>query len=358
MAQNEQLVITAQRTPLYELHRENGGSANRWGGLEVPSHYQSILDEHEIAVKSLGLFDLGYRGYIRLQGPDALMVLNELSSVELADMPEGAVWEIPLIYPDGSLVDLVNVAYEEADSYLMVLQNPTARALDWIKQANEGYNCYVDELTMQYSWAGLAGSRAATFFEDLAGSKMKIGSRREFLIEKVAVDIWRLQEDYYEVVCQPELLFKMIYRWWQRKDRPRLCGWASYENWRLERGMLRWGAELKEGVNPYEAALERKIDLTKEHFIGKDALLKAQKNGLNHILIHFYLDALRMPRENSPIYFGGKMVGKVVGGGYSIALKRPIGSAWVSTDVDFDDLELEIRRSRFPLKIKRPPFAL
>lgn len=349
----------ARRTPLFELHVEHGGTANPWQGWQIPSHYDSILEEHRAALESLSLFDLGFRGYARLQGPDALGVLNELFTCEVTAMAIGSLWQVPMVYPDGTIVDWVSVTREEEQSWLLVFANPAyQKALSWISEQARGTNSWLDDLSAQYAWVSLVGPRAMEFFQKFspASEGLKVWQMGEFLCSGVAVCAWRRGEGVLEISCQPELLTKVARVFSAEASRPRMCGWASYENWQLEQGLLRYGYEIKDGASPFELGLDKKVELGRDHFIGRSVLIEQQRDGLKHILVHFTLDAMRLPRKGAAIYCGQRLVGRVTAGGFGVAYNRPIGSAWVMTDeVDFDCLELEVRKQRFPLTVRKTP---
>ena len=350
-----------RKTPLYDLHTESRGSMVPWQGNEVPSHYKSILEEHKAAVEGLGLFDLGFQGVVRVEGPTAGELIDRLSSCDTLNIAVGTSDLIPFVYPDGTLVDLVRVLRAEEHTWLIVLSGVAReKALTWFRQEAMGSGCWLDDLSLKYSWVGLSGTRAAEYLA--CGSPtlkpMNVGDVQEALIGGVACMVWCIEKNFYELSCRPEMMPKIIHGWWVGEDRPTLCGWASYENWQLEKGILRQGYEVKEGTSPFEVGLDDKVDLGREHFSGRSALIEEEKTGMRHILVYFTLDALRLPRPKAPLYCADRMVGVVCAGGFSPRLQKPIGSAWVRTDeVDFDMLQLEIRRQRYDLKIKKPPFV-
>ena len=269
--------------------------------------------------------------------------------------------EVPFAYPDGTLVDIVRLARQEEQVWLLSFSSPTpTKPLEWIRQEATGHNCWVGDLSQQYAWVSLVGPRAHEYLAcgNAAVDQLSPASTMDALIAGVAVRIFRPSKNAFAIACRPELLEKIVHSWWVGEDRPTLCGWGSYENWRLEKGVLRYGYELKEGASLYELALDNKIGLAREHFVGRNALIAQQNETLRQILVHFTLGVQRLPRANMPLYSGERHVGIVCAGGFSPALNQPIGSAWVKTEeVDFDNLSVEIRRQRYPLTIKKPPFA-
>lgn len=361
---NSSLTKPAQlrTTPLYEFEQDQGGWMLPWRGQLMPSHYTSVLEEHMAAHNDLALFDLGYRGLGRVEGRGATALINRLSTVEATEMKIGEMVEVPFVYPDGTLVDLVRMIREEEEMWLLSFASPQPQKIfDWIRQEASGGECWVNDLSAQYAWLGLVGPRAQEYMVcgNPAFERLKPKHITEGLVAGVAAQIFRPSKDFYAIACRPELLPKIVHSWWiGDEERPRLCGWASYENWRMEKGVMRYGYELIDGVSPWELGLDDKIDLSREHFVGRSALIAQQKAGLERLLIHFCLNVARLPRHQAPIYCGERRVGFVCAGGYSPVLRCPIGSAWVETqDVDFDSLTVELRRQRFEITVKRPPFA-
>lgn len=352
-----------RKTPLYDLHTENGGSMTPWLGQAVASHYRSILDEHRCAIDALALFDLGWRPFFQLEGPSSAEILNQFATLDLRSMPIGALWEVPLVNEAGGLMDLPKVVRQEEQSWFLIFANShPSRIMEALAIAAAQNECAFEDLSRQYAWVGVSGVRAQSFLADGAASlaALKPHQSAEVLLSGVAAQVMLSHENFFEIACQPELLGKMIRAWWSHDDHPQLCGWASYENWQLENGILRYGRELREGVSPFEIGLDKKINLAGGHdFLGRKSLQQAQQaSTLQGLLIHFYMEALRLPRAQMPIYCNEQRVGGVCAGGYGVRLNRPIGSAWVKTDeVDFDSLHVEIRRQRYPLTIKTPPLA-
>lgn len=353
--------MSFRKTPLFELHSEHKGSLVPWRGQLLPSHYTGILEEHVAANEDLVMFDLGFRGLARLEGRDAGALINRLATLETLNLPVGRLCEVPFVYPDGTLVDLVRAAHEEENVWLLSFSNPhPKKTFDWIRQEATGSECWVNDVSHQYAWVALMGPRAHDYL--VCGSpaieKLEPGCMMEALVAGVAVQVFRADKNFYALACRPELLEKVVHAWWVGDDRPRLCGWASYENWRLEKGVLRYERELTEGANPFELGLDSKIDLSREHFVGRSALIAYQKEGLRQMLVYFTLQAMRLPRAGAPVYSGDRRVGFVCSGGFSPTLRQPIGSAWVQThEVDFDTLTVELRSQRYEMTIKKPPFA-
>jgi aminomethyltransferase len=85
-------------------------------------------------------------------------------------------------------------------------------------------------------------------------------------------------------------------------------------------------------VNPWQAGLERFIDLNKK-FIGREELIK-QKNSVDKRLSFFVSDSKQAPRHNYRIfsYPESEEIGVVTSGTYSPLLKAGIGSGYIKKE--------------------------
>lgn|GEM_PF-2119158 len=348
-----------RRTPFYNLHVESGGTLCPWQGMEISSHFGSILDEHRSLNEGLGVFDLGYRSFFRLDGPGSTPLLDRAFAQSVGMLSVGGLCQRILLQPDGLVADLVTVCREADNTWLLVLQDSNA---SWLPELLHGISTdgeyYLEDLSKQYAWAGLAGTRVREFLSCASpeAEALGCGQKTEVLVSGVAVHLWRLKNNYFQMACQPELLEKIIRSWWIAESQPVLCGFASYENWRLENGELRHGLELTRNATPFELGLDSMVELDRDYFPARDALVGMQHKDLEHLLVHFTLDATRIPRSQSPVFCGEEKVGVVCAGGFSPSVKCPMGSAWIRTaNVDFDELKVELRRQRYDLRIKKFP---
>jgi len=349
-----------RRTPFYNMHLEHKGTFCPWWGMEMPSHFGSILDEHRAINDGVGLFDLGYRSFFRMEGEGSAKLLDGILAQSVSMIAPGEVCQRLLVRPDGTVADWVMVTRETDKSWLLTFQDPeSSQVADFIRAVSAGREYWLEDLSKQYAWAGISGARAHEFLLQSSPDSLELDIQRktEVLMAGVAVHLWRISDDYFQFACQPELLEKIIRSWWALKEPPTLCGFSSYENWRLEKGELRYGQELVKDANPFELGLDEMLELDGENSMARNALIDLQARDLTHLLVYFTLDAMRIPRPQSPVFCGEEKVGVVCAGGFSPILNRPMGSAWIRTEnVDFDELKVELHRQRHDLKIRKPPF--
>jgi dimethylglycine dehydrogenase len=103
--------------------------------------------------------------------------------------------------------------------------------------------------------------------------------------------------------------------------------------------------ELSIEYNAFESGLDRFVKLTKDDFLGKDALVKAKEEGLNWnfvtMEVHDVTDA--DARGNEAIYKDGQLVGRATHGTYGYRIGKSLALAMVKPDYSEIGTELEIK---------------
>ena len=112
-------------------------------------------------------------------------------------------------------------------------------------------------------------------------------------------------------------------------------GYKALDSLRLEKGYRYYTADVTPLENPYEAGLGFCVKLSKDEFIGKEALLKAKEAGIKDKLCTLTLDG----DEFIPIYGGeavtleNKVISRVRSGGYGYTLKKNIIFAYLPKEL-------------------------
>ena len=102
-------------------------------------------------------------------------------------------------------------------------------------------------------------------------------------------------------------------------------GLAAFESLRVEKGYRLWGNELSTEYNPYESGIGFAVKLDKGDFIGREALIRHNKNGLKKVLACITFDkqgAIVMGKE--PIMVEDKCIGYVTSASYGYSVDKGI----------------------------------
>ncbi len=102
---------------------------------------------------------------------------------------------------------------------------------------------------------------------------------------------------------------------------------------RIEAGILNYQADMNLDTNPYELGLNRQVDLSKQRFIGKDALVRIQREGVRRKLVGLVIDGEPVPAEFEgawQISKDGRPVGRATAVIYSPGLRKNIAFAMIA----------------------------
>ena len=82
--------------------------------------------------------------------------------------------------------------------------------------------------------------------------------------------------------------------------------------------------------DPFETGLDRFVDLAKAEFVGREALLQRQKDGLRRRLVSLEVDCDSAPAHpGASLMKGGKVVGTITSGAYGYRVQRNLALAFV-----------------------------
>jgi dimethylglycine dehydrogenase len=122
-------------------------------------------------------------------------------------------------------------------------------------------------------------------------------------------------------------------------------GLYAPESMRVEKGYLHWKADIIDEFNPIEAGLDRFVNLNKEDFVGKQALLAAIEKGCANTLVTLIVDSHEAPAHGGdPVFHDGAQVGVVTSGGYGHRINKNLAYAYIKAEVarTTDDFIIQI----------------
>jgi len=82
-------VQSCARRPLNAVHRAAGAKMVDFGGWDMPVQYSGILDEHRTVRTAVGLFDVSHMGEIEIRGPEALTLVQSVTTKQRGPAPTG-----------------------------------------------------------------------------------------------------------------------------------------------------------------------------------------------------------------------------------------------------------------------------
>jgi aminomethyltransferase len=356
-------------TSLHDTHVELGARMVDFGGWRMPVQYGPILDEGRAVRASAGLFDLGHMGRFHVSGPDAVALVDRVSSNHVAKVPPGGIRYSLLCNEAGFPLDDLLFYREEEGVYLVVNASNTERDLAWIREHTADLDAEVVDQTDETAMLALQGPRSEEVLARVTeGADLSALGYYRFAFGTVCgmpdVRISRTGytgEDGFEIYFPTgeatRVWSELLEAGGDAGLRP--IGLGARDILRLEAGMALYGHEIDEETNPFEAGLSFAIALTeaKGDFLGRDALA-ALKESCERRLVGVTTDGPRVPRQGYELYDGDAQVGRLCSGGVSPTLETNIGSAYVRLGHDRkgQELELDVRGKRQSCTVEELPF--
>ncbi len=353
--------MDGRKTPLYEEHVKLGGKIVNYAGWLLPVQYEGLIPEHEAVRNKAGLFDVSHMGSIWVRGKEAEKFLDYLLTNDVSKMVVDQVIYTFMCYPDGGVVDDL-LTYKFGDEEYMLIVNAAniAKDYDWIMDKKEGFDVEIENKSDETSILALQGPEAVNILQKLVDidlSEIKsFHLRRDVNIAGVKAIISRTGytgEDGFEIYVDNVGVLKI----WDEllkvgKDfglKP--AGLGARDTLRFEATLPLYGQEISKDINPLEAGLKFFVKLNKaSDFIGKEALTKAQEEGLKRKMVGFELKERGIPREGYEVQKDGKVIGHVTTGYMSPTLKKSIGNALIDINEAEIGNEIDIIIRNKPVK--------
>jgi aminomethyltransferase len=358
------LVVTAERTPLYEEHVRLGAQMTNFGGWVMPLQYSSIREEHRTVREAVGLFDLSHMGELGVHDES---LAQRVVTRDLTRLKPGRIQYAMLCNDAGGIIDDVLV-YAEADGgYLMVVNAGNQDAdFDWIRgHLPSPTGGGVINVGRDWALIGVQGPRAVGLVQRLTPSELGGVKYYTFIEGKVADVACMISrtgytgEDGFELFCGNDDALRL----WRalleegQGDGIRPAGLGARDTLRLEAGMRLHGNDLDAGTNPLEAGLDWTLSLDKD-FIGRDAIVQARDRGLSRVLVGFKMLDRSIPRHGYVVVDNGQRVGTVTSGNVAFTLGYNIGMAYVPPALAAPGTRfgVDVRGTAAPAEVVALPF--
>lgn len=326
-----------KRTPLYEVHRAAGAKMVDFGGWEMPVQYSGLIDEHKTVREAAGLFDVSHMGEIEVRGPEALKLVDYVTTNAAARLQCGQAQYSGLLYEHGGFVDDIIVHKVAGDSWFLCV-NAANQDKDFahIRAANH-FDCEVEFAGDKYAQLALQGPKALAIAQlltavPLAGIKYYWFVDGEFA--GVPARIARTGytgEDGFEIYLAPEFAVR-VWDAIMEAGRPfgiKPAGLGARNTLRLESGMALYGHEIGASITPLEAGLAWIVKFDKGEFIGRGALARQREKGLTRRLAGFEMRGRGIGRDGYEVRIEGTPAGWVTSGSPSPTLGKNIGLCYL-----------------------------
>ncbi|MGI9301908.1 MAG: GcvT family protein [Gammaproteobacteria bacterium] len=123
-----------------------------------------------------------------------------------------------------------------------------------------------------------------------------------------------------------------------------MVGMRAMDALRIEKSYRMWAQDLTTEYSIFEAGLDRFVKLDKGEFIGREALIAQQKEGIpqRFVTLEVEVDGDVDARGNEPVYQNGAMIGRATAGSYGHHVGKSLALAYVKPQAAAVGTRLEI----------------
>ena len=366
------IVETLKRTSLYEAHKALGARLIDFAGFEMPVRYSGVLEEHMAVREHAGMFDVSHMGEILVSGPDARDFLQRVITNDLARIDTGQALYTVMCQDDGGIIDDLLVYQLSSTDYMLVVNAANReKDLDWLQTHAFG-NVECVDLSDTTALIAIQGPRSRNILEKATSlSFQELGSfhfqqfgdaafsgARDVLISATGYTGEKGFEIYLESEGAEAVWNLLLATGEEMGLKP--AGLSARDTLRMEAGFCLYGNDITESTTPLEAGLGWVTTLSKESFIGKEALVAQKEKGVSRRLVGFVMEDRGIPRRGFPILSeNGEAIGAVTSGSQSPVRKNGIGLGYVTNDTHYtspgNSIWIDIRGKSLQATIKKPP---
>jgi aminomethyltransferase len=358
--------VALKRTALHAVHKAAGARLVEFGGWEMPVEYASITQEHRAVRNCAGLFDVSHMGEIEVRGPQALDLLQRVTSNDVSRLQDYQAQYSALMHPQGSAADDCLVHRLGKNHYFLCVNAAnTDKDFEWILR-NNSFDAEVRDVSAEYSQVAIQGPRSAAIVGKVSDGDLTALRYYWFTratccgVQGLLARTGYTGEDGFEFYFPPggseRVWTKLLDAGKEEGLIP--AGLGARNTLRLEAGFALYGHELDEETTLLEANLGWICKLEKGDFIGRDVLLQQQRDGLRKKLVGFEMTDPGIARDGYPVWMGDNVVGRVSSGSYAPFLKKNIGLAYVPPGRAGTgrEIRIEIRGRKAAARLVALPF--
>ncbi len=360
-----------KNTPFTQKHIDLGAKMAEFAGYNMPISYSGINEEHQTVRNNAGVFDVSHMGEFILKGPDALDLIQRVTTNDASKLTDGKAQYSCLPNNEGGIVDDLLVYCVETNNVYMLVVNASNIEKDWnwISQHNtKGVEMH--NISDKTGLLAVQGPKAVQYMQtltdmDITNLKYYTFTKGTFAgIENVLVSATGYTgaggvEIYFEDKDNnAEVIWNKIFEAGAAVGMKPI-GLAARDTLRLEMGFCLYGNDIDDTTSPLEAGLGWITKFTKD-FTSR-SIFEAQKaEGLKRKLVGIEMIDKGIPRHHYKVQdANGNEIGFVTSGTQAPSLGKAIGMAYVTKENAAEGTEVfvAVRDKALKAKVVKIPFA-
>lgn len=360
-----------KNTPFTQKHIDLGAKMAEFAGYNMPISYSGINEEHHNVRRNAGVFDVSHMGEFMLKGPNALDLIQRVTSNDASKLTEGKAQYSCLPNENGGIVDDLLVYCIEPNNVYMLVVNASNIEKDWnwISKFNtQGVEMH--NISDKTGLLAVQGPKAVECMQQL--TDMDITNLKYYTFTKgkfAGIDNVIVSATGYTGAGGVEIYFEdkdgaadKIWSEIFRVGEPnglKPIGLAARDTLRLEMGFALYGNDIDDTTSPLEAGLGWITKFTKD-FTSRETFEKQKTDGLTRKLVGLEMIDKGIPRHGYKLQnAAGEEIGYVTSGTQSPSLGKAIGMAYVRKDAaaEGSDIFVMVRDKALKAQVVKMPFA-
>jgi aminomethyltransferase len=357
-------------TPFTDKHIALGAKMAPFAGYNMPISYTGINDEHAAVRNNAGVFDVSHMGEFILKGPDALDLIQRVTSNDASVLEDGKAQYSCLPNASGGIVDDLLVYCVEKNKVYMLVVNASNIDKDWnwISSHNTK-NVEMHNISPKTALLAVQGPNATKIVQTM--TEMDVLNMPYYSFAKgklLDIDNVLISATGYTGAGGVEIYFEdendNAIKVWDALFSAgaayglKPIGLGARDTLRLEMGFCLYGNDIDDATSPLEAGLGWITKFTKE-FTNSVALKAQKENGVAKKLVGFEMIDRGIPRHYYIIKdVAGNEIGSVTSGTQAPSLGKAIGMGYVATEHAKIGTEIfiDIRNTPVKAKVVKFPF--
>jgi glycine cleavage system aminomethyltransferase T len=328
-------------TVLANLHPE-GTVYGEVGDSSVPLRYSAAGDEYRVLRERAAVLDLSANRLIEITGPAAVDFAQRVLARDVEYLTSERCMMSLVLDGTGQVVDQVLAFGRENGILLESSCGAGTRLLEHLEEHNDEGVEITDrsgDLTVlglegPYAWGVVGrlidGELASLPFESVVDTEW---NGAEIIFARTGFT----GEYGYQMIVPIESAAEL---WSQSLEHAGAAGQEALELAMLEVRQPIPRFEITPGATVIEIGANWLVDVTKDEFVGRDAVLEAFESGLGRRTVGFTGDSV--PEVGTRVLAGGQDIGEVVHAVHSAGLGATLGLARVEADLAAAGLEFTV----------------
>lgn len=353
---------------LNDVHQQLGAKMVPFAGYNMPVRYSSDLDEHRTVRRAVGIFDVSHMGEFRVRGPQALDLIQRVTSNDASKLAPGKAQYSCLPNEEGGIVDdLLVYKLAEEDYLLVVNASNIDKDWNWIQQHNSD-GAEMENVSDEISLFAVQGPKAIAALQGLTDADLNSIPYYSFVqgtfagAPNVIISATGYTGAGGFELYVPNEHARQVWDKVMEAGQPyglKPIGLGARDTLRLEMGYCLYGNDINDETSPLEAGLGWITKFSKD-FTNADKLKTQKETGVARKLVGFLMDGPGIPRGHYELVNeGGEKIGEVTSGTQSPSLSKGIGLGYVQTEFSAPGSKIfvQVRGKNHPATVVKLPFV-